>query len=132
MHVLPPSTAHVIEDLQIPPDARTTILLKQRVLVVDDSEGNRRLARRMLQQLGCAVVEAGDGDEVPAALAAAAAAASGASVDVVLMDIEMARVGGVAAVAALRRAGADMPVLAVTGNASAEDVATCAHARGWG
>jgi CheY-like chemotaxis protein len=36
--------------------------MKRNVLVVDDSEGNRRLVRRMLQQLGCRVAEVADGE----------------------------------------------------------------------
>jgi CheY-like chemotaxis protein len=103
---------------------RGSFLLKQLVLLVDDSEGNRRLGRRMLQQLGCLVVEARDGDEVPAALAAAAREA-GRGVDVVLMDIEMTRLGGVGAVAEMRRAGETVPVLAVTGHADDDDVVSC-------
>ncbi len=106
------------------------ILLRRKVLVVDDSEGNRRLARRMLQQLGCEVLEATDGDEVIDALAGAAGAPgdSGNAVDIVLMDIEMARVGGVAAVEAMRRAGWLIPVIAATGNSDAEAAADCAWA----
>ncbi len=95
-------------------------LLRTSVLIVDDSEGNRRLARRMLLQLGCFVVEAADGDEVVRALAAAAAAAAagpgatpGATrgVDVVLMDIEMPRMDGVAALAEMRAHGWGAPVI---------------------
>jgi hypothetical protein len=58
-----PSSPH---KARLAADGRGTILVKLRVLVEDDSEGNRRLARRMLQQLGCRVIEASDGDEVRA------------------------------------------------------------------
>ncbi len=115
---------------QMQREGREKILVKRNVLIVDDSEGNRRLLRRMLQQLGCRVVEATDGDEVLAALTAAAAEAAadrnGRGVDVVLMDIEMARVGGVAAVLAMRGAGWRTPVIAVTGHAGHEIAAECA------
>ncbi len=103
-------------------------LVKRNVLIVDDSEGNRRLLRRMLQQLGCRVIEAADGDEVAGALAAAAAAdPTHRGVDMVLMDIDMARVGGVAAVRGLREGGWVLPVIAVTGHAGADTAAECAR-----
>ncbi len=97
---------------------------------MDDSAGNRRILRRMLQQLGCTVVEASDGDEVIGALARATEE-TGRAVDIVLTDIEMARVSGSTAVVAARRAGWTLPIVAVTGNAIAEDVAirACAACR---
>jgi CheY-like chemotaxis protein len=102
------------------------MLLRKKVLIVDDSEGNRRLARRMLLQLGCEVLEASDGDEVLPALAGASSSDSGHPVDVVLMDIEMPRMDGVTALREMRRAGLATPVIAVTGNADVEAVADCA------
>jgi CheY-like chemotaxis protein len=98
------------------------------VLVVDDSEGNRRIARRMLQQLSCTVVEAADGDEVPAALARTAED-GGRGVGIVLMDVEMPRVSGSSAVTEARGAGWTLPIIAVTGNGDVKDRDTCACAR---
>ena len=60
-----------------------------RVLVVDDSEANRRFAAFAAQKLGCATAFACDGDEVVAAVTAAGAA--GAPFDIVLMDLVMVR-----------------------------------------
>ena len=60
-----------------------------RVLVVDDSEANRRFACFLLRRLGCAAKAVADGDEVLPTVAAAAAA--GAPFDVVLMDLVMVR-----------------------------------------
>jgi CheY-like chemotaxis protein len=102
-----------------PSHARARVTLRKTVLVVDDSEGNRRLLRRMLEQLGCAVVEAADGDEVISAITSAQA------FDVVLMDIEMPRMDGVAALGELRRGGWSTPVVAVTGNSDSGRVAHC-------
>ena len=83
------------------------------VLVVDDSSLNRRVCAHFLAQIGCRASEADDGDTVIEALAAARRA--GAPVDVVLMDIHMARVNGDAACRALRAAGERLPVIAVRG-----------------
>lgn len=105
----------------------TAFLLRRNVLVVDDSEENRRIARRKLEQLGCVVVMATDGDEVLQVLVAAAS--EGRGVEIILMDIEMVRVGGVAALLELRAEGWLMAVIAVTGNSGAVDAAECSFVR---
>ncbi len=112
-------------DMQLAKEGRDAILVKRNVLVVDDSEGNRRLLRRMLLQLGCRVVEAADGDEVLGVLASAATATDGALIDIVLMDVEMSRMDGVSAVREMRKAGWPTPAVAVTGNAGAEAAVDC-------
>jgi CheY-like chemotaxis protein len=89
-----------------------------RVLIADDSETNRRIALRHMKALERVGVAVSDGDEVAGALAA-----PGASFDVLLMDINMARVNGDATCAALRAAGCKLPILAMTGNATASDIA---------
>ena len=88
--------------------------LRLHLLIVDDSEPNRRVNARHARVLGCTATLACDGDEVLAAVAAEA-------FDVVLMDVHMLRVNGDVACAALRAAGYTMPVIAVTGNATSED-----------
>jgi CheY-like chemotaxis protein len=60
-----------------------------RVLIVDDSEANRRFAAFVVKKLGCTVLAVTDGDEVVAALRAADSA--GEPIDVVLMDLVMVR-----------------------------------------
>ena len=59
------------------------------VLVIDDSEANRRFATFAVAKLGCTVSAASDGDEAVGAVTAAVAA--GKPYDVVLMDIVMVR-----------------------------------------
>ena len=96
------------------------MLVRRNVLLVDDGPGNRRLARRMLQQIGCAVTEAADGDEVLHVLFAAAAGGPGAATDVVLMNVHMPRLDGIAALKEMRAAGWAIPVIAVTADADAD------------
>ena len=91
----------------------------RRVLLVDDSSGNRRVGERMLVALGVKPSLASDGDEVSGAVAAAAAA--GAPFDAIMLDIWMVRMHGDAATAALRAAGCAIPILAVTANVSAAE-----------
>ena len=88
-----------------------------RVLVVDDSEIDRLLARKSLEQAGYCVAGARDGQE---ALEQAAVFKP----DLVLMDVMMPVMDGFAACAALRQRldGAHLPILMMTGLEDAESV----------
>jgi signal transduction histidine kinase/CheY-like chemotaxis protein len=89
-----------------------------RILVVDDHPANREVARLMLTAVGCETAEACDGDE-------AIAMAATQDFDLILMDVRMPRVDGLAATRAIRAAGNTVPILAVTADAMPEDAARC-------
>jgi signal transduction histidine kinase/CheY-like chemotaxis protein len=89
-----------------------------RILVVDDHPANREVARLMLTAVGCETAEACDGDE-------AIAMAAAQPFDLILMDVRMPRVDGLAATRAIRAAGNTVPILAVTADAMPEDAARC-------
>ena len=89
-----------------------------RILVVDDHPANREVARLMLTAVGCEVVEACDGDE-------AIDMAATQPFDLILMDVRMPRVDGLAATRAIRATGSGVPILAVTADAMPEDAARC-------
>ncbi|MDI1280538.1 response regulator [Brevundimonas sp.] len=92
-----------------------------RVLVVDDHPSNREVARLMLTAAGCEVVEAADGDE-------AVDMARAGLFDLILMDVRMPRVDGLAATRMIRNlpgAVAHTPILAVTADAMPADAARC-------
>ncbi len=72
-----------------PAGARSSVVGGARVLVVDDSEANRRFAAFVVKKLGCAVTSATDGDEVE--LAVAAAEDAGEPFHLILMDLVMVR-----------------------------------------
>ena len=88
-----------------------------RLLIAEDDPTNQRVALRMLERLGLTADLVADGEE-----AVAAVAGDGPPYAVVLMDIEMPRMGGVEALRALR---AILPphrqprVLALTGHVDA-------------
>ena len=92
-----------------------------RVLAVDDSPANLRFLVFVLRRLGCVVSTCTDGDQVVTALAAADVA--GAPFDLCVMDLYMERVNGDAALAALRAAGHELPVVLCTANATSADAA---------
>ena len=97
----------------------STVPLRGRVLVVEDNEVNRMIARDVLQSMGLTVLEACDGEEALAMLARH-------TVDLVLMDCQMPVLDGYAATRELRRREAQrgtrrLPVLALTADAFEED-----------
>jgi hypothetical protein len=85
-----------------------------RVLLVEDSEDNRRLIKSMLTRMGVAVSCAEDGERgVALALAEAP--------DLVLMDIQMPVLDGLAAAGQLRARGFRGPIVALTANVTVQD-----------
>jgi len=87
--------------------ARTTGASVVRALIADDSEDIRALLEIYLKRLGIESILVEDGR-------AALDAALAENPDIVLMDIQMAGMGGIEAVQAMRRAGFARSVLALT------------------
>jgi diguanylate cyclase (GGDEF)-like protein/PAS domain S-box-containing protein len=83
---------------------------RNRILVVDDDAGGRRLTRATLTKAGFSVVEAADGEQALEAL-------RGEMPDLVLMDVSMPVMDGFTACAELRRlpGGGRVPVVMMTG-----------------
>jgi PAS domain S-box-containing protein len=93
-------------------------LPKLRVLVADDNELNRKLARIMLEQLGHSVISVRDGGEALSRL-------RNIPVDLVLMDLEMAGMDGYTATRRIRAGEAGesartLPIVAMTAHAFGE------------
>jgi signal transduction histidine kinase/CheY-like chemotaxis protein len=89
------------------------------VLVVEDNDVNRMIAREVLQSLGLEVIEASDGRQALDQIALN-------RIDIVLMDCQMPVMDGYAATQAIRRREARLglprlPVLALTADAFDED-----------
>ena len=91
--------------------------MTRRVLIVDDSEPNRRLPALILGQIGCVVVEAEDG-------AAALAHLATSTFDCVLLDLNLPDMHGRDVCAALRAhsAGAGLRIVAYS---SQEELLAC-------
>jgi CheY-like chemotaxis protein len=87
------------------------------ILVVDDNATNRMVAQSLVEMFDCTSESAEDGEE-------AIEAAMTGRFDLILMDIRMPRMDGVAATRAIRalpgRIGA-VPIIALTANADPED-----------
>lgn len=92
----------------------------RRVLLTEDEPVNREIIEILLRDAGLSVTSAEDGR---AALAEAAAG----TFDLILMDMNMPHMNGLAATREIRRLPAhrQTPILALTANAFAEDRAAC-------
>ena len=90
---------------------------ERKILLVEDNEINRLVAREMLKSYGCVVTEAFDGAEGVEKAAAQA-------YDLILMDISMPRMNGIEATRHIRQGGpnAATPVVALTAHAMPEDL----------
>jgi len=91
------------------------------VLLVEDNPVNQRVAQLFLERAGCDVVTASDGAEALARLAEG-------RVDLVLMDVQMPVMDGLAATRRIRAGGKRLPVVGLTANAMAPQVEECRSA----
>ena len=88
------------------------------VLVVDDNATNREVCSRLLQRLGVHTDTANDGSDALLAIAAK-------RYDLVLMDMQMPKLDGLAATRTLRQRGLTLPVVGLTANAYDSDRNAC-------
>jgi signal transduction histidine kinase/CheY-like chemotaxis protein len=91
-----------------------------RVLVVDDSITNQKVATGLLRKIGCETRVAGDG-------LAAVSLVSREPFDLILMDCQMTDMDGFQAASAIRRTS-DIPIIAMTGSVRDEDRRRCLEA----
>ena len=98
-------------------------LFGKRVLLVEDTPVNQKIAEKLLTRYGCEVTTANNGIE-------ALEAATRQSFDVILMDMQMPEMDGLEATRRLRIMNvqgkvACLPIIALTANAMAEDREEC-------
>ena len=102
---------------------------RARILVAEDHDVNQLLITAMLRQLGYEPFIVANGAEAVAMVEAARV--RGKHYDLVLMDIQMPVMDGPEACRRLREAGisaSELPIVALTANAYADDVANCLSA----
>lgn len=117
-----PARAESQSSVQVLPE-----LVGRRVLLVEDNEVNRLVARTMLERAGIEVSEAEHGIAALAQLQQRGCAAF----DLVLMDVQMAEMGGLEATRRIRTLpdGDQLPIIGLTAHVRDEDVAR-AHQAG--
>lgn len=92
-----------------------------RILLVEDNLVNQQVAAGFLRHLGQGVEVASDGAEAVEMISAS-------RFELVLMDMQMPRMDGIEATRAIRGTGNDIPIVAMTANASVDDRRLCAAA----
>jgi CheY-like chemotaxis protein len=103
------------------PVAEPAKLAAMRILVADDNPTNRVVASRVLERNGHSILAVEDGR-------AAVAAVQAEKFDLVLMDMMMPELDGLAATSEIRALPAPLchlPIVGLTANTSAEDIAAC-------
>ncbi len=108
---------------EMPEGGEAEVLRGARVLLAEDNEINMEISTELLSGAGVEVIQAWNGRE---ALDAFAASEPG-SIDAILLDMKMPEMDGCEAARAIRALDRDdahdVPIVAVTANAFAEDVA---------
>ncbi len=128
------STFHFIAWLRLPSEASPSpaggelppeeepVLPRLRVLLAEDNEINQELARELLEKRGHTVLVAANGREALAVL-------DRQPVDLVLMDVQMPELDGLAATAAIRQreqgTSEHLPIIALTAHAMKGDRERC-------
>ena len=84
-----------------------------RVLIVDDDPASRRLLEVRLRPLECDVATAGNGEQALSAIQKDLP-------DLVLLDLEMPRMGGIEVLRALRKEGINVATIVITAHGSIE------------
>ena len=89
------------------------------VLVVEDNTISFKLIEAMLSRVNLALLHASDGQM------AINLCRERADIDIVLMDIQLPILNGIEATRIIREFQAELPILATTANAFADDQAAC-------
>lgn len=107
----------------VSPGRVKNVLAGHRLLLVEDNETNRQVARELLGQVGIETVEAVNGRE-------AVEMAASAAFDGILMDLNMPEMDGLTAARKIRsvQSRADLPIIAMTASAMAGDREKCLDA----
>jgi len=89
-----------------------------KVLLVEDNDLNQEVARELLAHAGIVADVVADGEQAVAKVA-------GGAYDLVLMDVQMPVMDGIAATEAIRRAGHRLPIVAMTASVLDKDRERC-------
>jgi CheY-like chemotaxis protein len=93
----------------------------KRILLVEDVEVNRMIVSAMLEETGCLINEAENGE-------IAVNMVKNADYNLILMDMQMPVMDGLTATREIRKFNKTIPIIAMTANAFKEDAESCLSA----
>ena len=105
-----PEHALTVDDSPMLAASTNWVFPMANILVVDDGPENRQFVRVVLEDYGLTIEEADNG-------LMAVEMGKGANYDLILMDVQMPKMDGLAATKELRRLGIKTPIIALTANA---------------
>ena len=105
----------------IPEQTQVLAQLHGRILLADDNADNQQLISYFIGKMGPSV-ELADNGQIACDLACTQ------DFDLILMDMQMPVMSGIDAVKQIRQQGLQLPIIALTANATREDKATCLDA----
>ncbi|MDR0946655.1 MAG: response regulator [Ruminococcus sp.] len=97
------------------------IFCGKRILLVEDVEVNRMIVTMLLEETGCVIDEAENGQ-------IAVDFASNSAYNLILMDMQMPVMDGLTATREIRKFNKTVPIIAMTANAFKEDADACINA----
>jgi CheY-like chemotaxis protein len=113
---------HIIENDSLEnTDNCNTIFCGKRILLVEDVEVNRMIVTMLLEETGCEIDEAENGQ-------IAVELATDKQYDLILMDMQMPVMDGLTSTREIRKFNKDVPIIAMTANAFKEDAEACINA----
>jgi two-component system, cell cycle sensor histidine kinase and response regulator CckA len=121
-HVYLPVSAQPVKSAERPVDSKPVQGGKEVILIAEDHEGLREIARESLSNLGYRIILATDGEQ-----AVTEFLAHRNEIDLLLMDVVLPKLAGPEAYARIRESGADVPVIFATGYSA--DIALLERAR---
>jgi signal transduction histidine kinase/ActR/RegA family two-component response regulator len=99
-------------------EINNAVFRNKRILLVEDVEVNRMIVAAMLEETGCIIDEAENGQ-------IAVNMAKNAAYNLILMDMQMPVMDGLTATREIRSFNKDVPIIAMTANAFKEDAEAC-------
>jgi signal transduction histidine kinase/PAS domain-containing protein len=99
-------------------DNRFTVFNHKRILLVEDVEVNRMIVSAMLEETGCTIAEAENGE-------IAVNMVKNDDYSLILMDMQMPVMDGLTATREIRKFNKKVPIIAMTANAFKEDAELC-------